>query len=65
MKRLLVFLLVLVLGLSAVTALAEEEAKEATVAQLNDMVREFLDNYDYTYTYMTITTRLNLNWMVF
>ena len=51
MKRLLVLLLVVLLGFGALGTLAEEEAKAATVAQLSDDVREFLDHYGYKYTY--------------
>lgn len=50
MKRVFALLLAILLGLSSFSALAEEEAKAAAVSSLMEMVREFLDHYEYTYT---------------
>ena len=51
MKRLLVLFLAVLLGFGMFGALAEEENRAETVAKLCDMVNEFLDHYDYRYTF--------------
>lgn len=61
LKRLMILMLVLVLGLSSIPALGEEEAKAETVAQLDRMVREYLDNEDYKFTYDSDQVKYSLD----
>lgn len=50
-KKLLALALSLLLCASLLPVAAQEAARAETISQLNDLVRQFLDNMEYTYTY--------------